>query len=91
MKAVFKKTALVCVGIYAAIALLILLQNDRDSVSMVGLTGLLLGVLFFGIGIIVCIPTTSRPVGQALLLCAGIIFLIGVSVCSVFQPNMNFH
>jgi len=87
MKAVFKKTALICFAIYGAIALLIMLQNDRDSVALVGLTGLLLGMLFFGVGVIVCIPVKSRPVGQALLICAGIIFLVGVSVCSVFSPT----
>ena len=87
----FKKTLIISFAAYAMIALLILLQGGPDIASMTGLTGLLLGVVYFFFGLILCISPISSEVGKGLLVSAGIIFLIGVSVCSLFRSNVNFH
>jgi len=91
MKQAFKKTIIASLIVYAAIAVAILSGGDRDAMAMIGLTGLILGFLFLFFGLILCIPKNSRDVGKGLLLSSGIIFLIGVSVCSVFQSHVNFH
>ena len=91
MNQAFKKTMIISFIVYAIIALLILLSGGRDTASMIGLTGLLLGIVYFFFGLILCISPSSRDVGKGLLASAGIIFLIGVSVCSLFNNNVNFH
>ncbi len=90
MHQAFKKTMIISFAAYALIALFILLQG-QDTASMIGLTGLLLGVVYFFFGLVLCISPTSREVGKGLLVSAGIIFLIGVSVCSLFRSTVNFH
>jgi hypothetical protein len=91
MKQAFKKTTIASLIVYAFISLAILLGGGSDSMSMIGLTGLILGLLFFFFGLIFCIPINSRNIGKGLLLSSGLIFLIGVSVCSLFQSQINFH
>jgi len=91
MKQTFKKTILISILIYGFIALAILVSGGRDTAANIGLTGLVLGVLFFFLGLLLCIPKQSREIGKALLLSAGLIFLVGVSVCSFFQSSINFH
>jgi len=91
MKQAFKKTIIASLIVYAFISSAILLGGGRDAMSMIGLTGLILGILFFFFGLILCIPKNSRDIGKGLLLSSGIIFLIGVSVCSLFQSQVNFH
>ena len=91
MKQAFKKTIIASLIVYAFISLAILFGGDRDAMSMIGLTGLILGLLFFFFGLIFCIGKNSRDIGKGLLLSSGIIFLIGVSVCSLFQSQINFH
>lgn len=91
MNGAFKKTMIISFVAYAIIALLILFSGGGDTASMIGLTGLLLGVVYFFFGLILCISPSSRDVGKGLLVSAGVIFLIGVSVCSLFNSNVNFH
>jgi hypothetical protein len=91
MNQAFKKTTVASLIIYAVISLAILLGGDRDAMAMIGLTGLILGCLFFFFGLILCIPKNRRDIGKGLLLSSGIIFLIGISVCSLFQSHVNFH
>ncbi len=91
MTQAFKKTIIGSLISYAFISLIILVSNERDVMSMIGLTGLFLGVLFFFGGLILSIPKTTREIGKGLLLSSGIIFLIGVSVCSFFQSHTSFH
>ncbi|MDN3658519.1 hypothetical protein QWZ08_22940 [Ferruginibacter paludis] len=90
MKPVLKNTLIGCSAAYAVIALLILLTT-KEAATGIGLTGLLLGVAYFFFGLILCIPSGSRDIGKGLLLSAGLVFLIGVSVCSIFPSNINFH
>ncbi|MDB5275079.1 MAG: hypothetical protein JWR61_34 [Ferruginibacter sp.] len=90
MKPVLKNTLIGCSAAYAVLSLLILLTT-KDAATGIGLTGLILGILFFFFGLILCIPAGSRDIGKGLLLSAGLVFLIGVSVCSIFPGNMNFH
>ena len=84
-----KTTIIICASIFAFFALLILLSGERDAGTEIGLCALLLGILYFFVGIILCIPDASRQVGKAMLICSGIIFLIGIGLCSVYQ--VNFH
>ena len=77
-----KITLLVCFSIYAVFILGILGNHDPEKASDIGLAGILLGVAYFFFGLVSMVSKQTRSVGSALLLSAGIIFLIGVSVCS---------
>ncbi len=85
----FKISIAVCFGIFALICLSVIGIADGDTLQMIGLFGVLLSVLYLLIGIILCIPASSREVGKGILLSSGIILVIGLSVCS--QMKMNFH
>jgi hypothetical protein len=79
-----KITVSICLGIYAAIAIGTAIMEHRETMASIGLFGLLLGVFYLLVGLVLCIPKESRSVGKAILLCAGIAFIIGVGVCSFF-------
>lgn len=87
----FRKTLIYCFSIYGFIALCLLLFGDKEKFSMIGLSGLLLAVGYFLIGVISIIFSGGRKVGQAMLLAAGIILLIGISICSIAPLTMNMH
>lgn len=87
----FKNTLLICFSIYGFIAVAFLLFGDNEKIPMIGLSGLLLSVAYLIIGIIACIPVSGRPLGKAMLLSAGIIVLIGLSVCTLNPLNINVH
>jgi hypothetical protein len=56
--------------------------SGAEWIPMVGLIGVELSVTYFFIGIVTCIPKQSRSFGQALLISAGVVFLIGLGFCS---------
>ena len=87
----FKTTLLICFSLFGFIAICFLLFGDRDKFAMMGISGLLLAVLYFIIGLLACIPKTGRQVGKAMLLSAGTMLLIGISVCSLNPVNFNMH
>jgi hypothetical protein len=87
----FKKTIIAGFAIYAAIAIALLLFGDHEKIVMIGLTGLLLSIAYLFIGIILCIPASGREIGKGLLLCSGLILIIGLSVCTVNPMNFNVH
>jgi phosphate/sulfate permease len=84
MKA-FKNTIIFCLATYAIIGIGVFFYNNTEQLAMVGLSGLLLSILFLLIGIILCIPVSTRNLGKGLLLSAGISLVIGLSICSVYQ------
>ena len=84
-----KKTVLVCLGIYAVLAILVSVTSSAERLASIGLTGILLGLFYFVLGLLACISKSSREVGKAILLSAGVILLIGVSVCSIFPFNFS--
>jgi hypothetical protein len=87
----FKTTLIACFSIYGFIALCFLLFGDHEKISMIGLTGLLLGILYCITGVVCCIPVNGRQVGKAMLLSGGIVLLIGLSVCTINPLNINVH
>jgi hypothetical protein len=56
--------------------------SGAEWVPMVGLIGLGISVAYFFLGLLTCIPKETRLFGQALLISAGVIFLIGLGFCS---------
>ena len=75
-------TLITCGGIYTLIIIGIMFNHDSDKGIYIGLAGLCLAIFYLVIGIILSLIRDTRPVGSAILLSAGIIFLIGLSVCS---------
>ncbi len=61
--------------------LLYAIDASRD-VNSVGAICLLLTVMYFITGLLLVIPKTTRTAGQTLLICSGVLLLIGISVCS---------
>ena len=80
----FKNTILFCLVAYAIISVGVFFYNTTEQMAMVGLFGLLLSLLYFFVGLILCFPESTRNVGKGLLLSAGIFFVIGLSVCSMY-------
>ena len=87
----FKNTLIACFSIFVIIDIFLLIGGAQDKYPMLGLWGLVLSVVYFLIGIVVCIPIRTRQVGKAMLLSAGIILLIGLSVCTLNPANLNMH
>jgi hypothetical protein len=84
-----KKTVVICLAIYAVLAVVVSITSSAEKLSGIGLVGLLLGVFYFVLGLVGCISKQSREVGKAILLSAGIVLLIGISVCSIFPFNFS--
>jgi hypothetical protein len=84
MKA-FKNTIIFCLATYAIIGIGVFFYNSTEQLAMVGLSGLLLSILFLFTGIILCTPVSTRNMGKGLLLSAGISLVIGLSICSMYQ------
>jgi hypothetical protein len=78
-----KITFIICFSVYIVLILLILLKQNPDRSADIGLTGILLGIVYFLLGIISSISNDTRSAGTALLLSAEVIFLIGLSICSM--------
>lgn len=84
----FKKAVLVCLGSYLLLVFISLLSNTSEKMVLIGLIGLIMSVLLLVAGIIACIFPGSREVGKGMLLSAGILLIVGTSVCS-FTINMK--
>jgi hypothetical protein len=55
----------------------------------VGAVGVLLGAFDLLIGLILLAFKSKRDTAQGMLLCGGILLLIGFSLCSAFPLNFN--
>lgn len=84
----FKSTVVTCFVIYFIVIVSAFVMNDTEKMANVGLAILLLSLLFFLVGLILLIPKSIREVGKALLICAGVAFLIGLGICSFFQIRL---
>jgi hypothetical protein len=80
-----KITIIICFSIYALIILLIITKWPTQIGTEIGFAGFLLGLVYFFISLFLMIPEQTRGVAKAVLLSAGIIFLIGLGVCSQFH------
>jgi hypothetical protein len=87
----FWKTVLINIGAIVALALLIGLSNGRDAAMVFGLVAIIIAFVEFGLGLILLIPEHTRKYSKIMLAAAGIVFLIGASVCSIFPSHMNFR
>ncbi len=85
----FKLSILICLTLYAVIAAITFALNDAEILANIGLFGLLLSVFYLIAGIIAVCFTITRKFGQGILLCSGIVLVIGISVCS-YSPY-RFH
>ncbi len=82
-----KKTLVICLAIYALLAVVFSIVSSAEKLSGIGLVGILLGLFYFVLGLIGCINKQTREVGKAILLSAGIALVIGIGVCSLFPFN----
>ncbi len=80
-----KITLIICFSIYALVTLLIIINGGgRDMGTAIGMAGLGLGLVYLLISLLLLISEQTRKVGKAMLLSSGIIFLIGLGLCSVY-------
>lgn len=86
-----KITLIICFSIYALIILLIIInEGGRDTGTEIGMAGLSLGLVYLLISLLLLISEQTRKVGKAILLSSGIIFLIGLGVCSAYPIRFVF-
>jgi hypothetical protein len=83
-----KNTVIFCLATYIIIAVAVFYCNSTEQLAMVGLSGLLLSVLYLFVGAILCFPNSTRNVGKGLLLSAGISLVIGLSICSAYKVRI---
>lgn len=81
----FWKAVLINVAGVYGVSLVTLLWGDASGLLFFPI---LLSILEFFLGILFLLFVPGRT-GQVMLAASGIIFLIGLGVCSVFPPN--FH
>lgn len=73
----------ICSSIFGVIAIAILASGGGDSGALVGLAALILSSIYLILGIILTIIKESRNAGMGMLLTAGIMLLVGFTVCSI--------
>jgi uncharacterized membrane protein len=88
MNKVSKTTMLICSSVFGIIAIAILVSGEKDSGAFVGLAALLLSLIYLVLGIILIIIKESRNAGMGMLLTAGIMLLVGFTVCSMNMVNI---
>jgi hypothetical protein len=75
---------IICFSIYAFVILIIATTERYHIGAEIGLFGFLLGLVYLLISVLLMIPKQTRDVAKAILLSAGIIFLISLGVCSQY-------
>lgn len=88
MNKVFKTTMVICSAVFGVIAIAILAGGGGDSGALVGLAALILSFIYLVLGIILTIIKESRNAGMGMLLTAGIMLLVGFTVCSISISNI---
>lgn len=88
MNKVFKTTMVICSSVFGVIAIAILAGGGGDSGALVGLAALILSFIYLVLGIILAIIKESRNAGMGMLLTAGIMLLVGFTVCSISISNI---
>lgn len=90
MKPEFKKTFFISLLIAAVLSLLSFSNGYNNSTFIImGLIFLAIGSLYFFGGFIALLIPATREVGKALVLSAGILLLIGISVCTGWPLKIN--
>jgi hypothetical protein len=84
----YKTSITVCMILFIVAAFCQLLYTSTEKMANVGMWALILAVIYFFAGIILCIPKISRQFGQGMLVSAGLCFLIGLGICSFFQVKI---
>jgi hypothetical protein len=84
-----KKTLLICLGIYAILAIVVSITSGAERLSIIGLVGILAAIFYGLVGLAMCLSKYTREIGKAVLLSAGIVLLIGVGVCSLYPINFG--
>lgn len=87
----FWKAVLINIVAIVALALLIGLSNAPDVSTVFGLVAIIVSVLELALGVFLLMFARTRGSAQIMLAAAGIIFLIGTSVCSIFPSHFNMH
>lgn len=87
----FWKGTIINIAVIVVIALLAATSDPREASGVFGLVAILISAFEFFIGVFLLIFQQSRKYGQIMLAASGIVFLIGVSVCSVGTSNINIH
>jgi hypothetical protein len=77
-----KKTIIVCVSIYIIVGLIVLAVNNTDRGFSFAAGSLILSLIYLVVGALMCSSKKTVEIGKGLLICAGVLFLIGFSVCS---------
>lgn len=85
------RTILSAIIAIAAVELIALAQaaGDNQFGATFGLVSILGTLICLVGGVILCIFPTSREVGKGLLIAAGVLFLIGLSVCSTARYSFR--
>jgi cytochrome bd-type quinol oxidase subunit 2 len=87
----FWKGVLLNISGVVVLALLAALANARDASMVFGLVTILISVVELVLGLFLLLFPAARKAAQIILAGCGIIFLIGLSVCSIFPNHFNFH
>jgi len=79
------KISLIVVAIAVVFAIIAAIGGDAGAIALTfGITCCVAGLACFVIGLLVAINPKHREVGRAMLLSAGLTFLIGTGACSTY-------
>jgi hypothetical protein len=85
----FKKTIIVCGSIFIIVELVLLLSHNAEGGFNIAIASLLLSAACLIIGGFLCFSKKTNDIGKAMLICAGVMFLIGFSICSVSLTGLK--
>jgi hypothetical protein len=85
----FTRTAMI-VGILTIVTpLLFGISALEDLLAGIAISALFYSVMSLPVGLILTLMRDSRPYGQALLLCSGILLLASFTLCSTGVANIH--
>ena len=74
-------TVLAAFGIYA-LSIIRPLMTGKDVVEETGVMAFALGMIYIIVAIILLISDKTKEIGTTLLICGGVMLLIGFAICS---------
>ena len=84
----FIYTLISCIAFFAVYAFIDARRDGYMSIATIGMDGYSFAVVYFAIGIICLIFKRTRMIAAGLLLSAGLMWLIGYTLCSSLRfPN----
>ena len=84
----FWKGVLLNVGIVYGLAILTLSTGDTSGFAILPI---IISVFEFFLSILLLVFARTRRTGQIMMAASGIVFLIGLGVCTVIPFSMNMH